>query len=181
MHKKQGFTLIELLVVIAIIGLLSSIVLASLASARTKARDAAVISEMDSIKKQAELFYSNHGNYGSEVRVSIIGPGGYAYSTSLGLGDCLDELQNGRGGGSMFTSDLKNLLLSLKTNGATNIVCGTSGGGVPVTNYAISLTLPSGNFFCMDNAGTFRTAVGNEVLIVAKGDNTNPSGQCSSQ
>ncbi len=50
MKKNKGFTLIELLVVIAIIGILSSVVLASLNSARTKAKKAAFKSEVSAVQ-----------------------------------------------------------------------------------------------------------------------------------
>lgn len=48
-NKKGGFTLIELLVVVAIISLLSSIVFASLSSARVQAKDSAAITFGNSI------------------------------------------------------------------------------------------------------------------------------------
>ena len=53
--KKGGFTLIELLVVIAIIGLLSSIVFASLSGARAKGRVAAAQGSMRDIITAAIL------------------------------------------------------------------------------------------------------------------------------
>jgi len=59
MNKKQGFTLIELLVVIAIIGILSSVVLASLNTARDRGSDAAIKGNIGGIRAQAELVYDS--------------------------------------------------------------------------------------------------------------------------
>lgn len=55
--------MIELLVVIAIIGILSSVVLASLNSARSKARDTKRIADFRQIQTALELFYDQYGRY----------------------------------------------------------------------------------------------------------------------
>ena len=54
---KSGFTLIELLVVVAIIGILASVVLASLNTARAKGADAAIKANLANIRAQAEIVY----------------------------------------------------------------------------------------------------------------------------
>ncbi len=113
--KKQklqsGFTLIELLVVIAIIGILASVVLASLNTARNKGIDAAIKASLANSRAQAELFYDNHTNSYANVcqstavddigemvlsaaqkigNTSINGNGtAFAYSASGGIGSAV--------------------------------------------------------------------------------------------
>lgn len=61
--KNKGFTLIELLVVIAIIGILSSVVLASLNTARRKSRDAKRISDLKQLQLALEFYFDANGSY----------------------------------------------------------------------------------------------------------------------
>jgi len=61
--RNKGFTLIELLVVIAIIGIISSVVLASLNYARKKARDAERLSDMRQMQIALEFYHDSFDAY----------------------------------------------------------------------------------------------------------------------
>ncbi|MDE2031107.1 MAG: prepilin-type N-terminal cleavage/methylation domain-containing protein [Patescibacteria group bacterium] len=65
--NNEGFTLIELLVVIAIISILSSIILASISSARARSRDAVRKQEMKQIQSALEMYYIDHNAYPSSL------------------------------------------------------------------------------------------------------------------
>ena len=69
-RSLTGFTLIELLVVIAIIGVLSSVVLASLGTARRKSRDARRLADIKQVQVALDLYFDANAVY-------PVGTGGY--------------------------------------------------------------------------------------------------------
>lgn len=131
-NKKQaGFTLIELLVVIAIIGLLASIVLASLNSARVKGRDARRIGDMKQMQTALELYASdNAGAYPAALSslaptyISTVpsDPGSFSYGYTQGTAKyCLTARLEGA---------LPKGAVSACTNGVTTPTPGGTGGTV---------------------------------------------------
>lgn len=63
LSSSRGFTLIELLVVIAIIGILASIVLVSLNTARSKGRDTQRVATVKQIQTALEMYFDSAGRY----------------------------------------------------------------------------------------------------------------------
>lgn len=145
----KGFTLIELLVVIAIIGILSSVVLVSLNSARSKGNDAKVQSELGQIRAAAELVYSNTGSsYGSADPASV---------------NCPNTANSLTGDSNIEAA------IAAMPNGTT-VKCGVT--ATSRTAYAIAASLTgsgtTGDYWCIDSSGNSKkiniTTVANVVL-----------------
>ena len=77
MNARKGFTLIELLVVIAIIGLLSTLAVVALNSARQKARDSKRVADMKQLQTALEIYFNDKSNYpaNAEDEIGQITPG----------------------------------------------------------------------------------------------------------
>ena len=88
-NKKSvsGFTLIELLVVIAIIGILATVVLASLNNARRKSRDARRVTDIKQVQLALELYFDGVGNnsYPTGTATCTPSPGALAADDNYNL------------------------------------------------------------------------------------------------
>lgn len=74
LSSVKGFTLVELLVVIAIIGVLSTLILLQLGTARAKARDAKRISDVSQIRTAIELYFDdNNGQFPTALTIANLG------------------------------------------------------------------------------------------------------------
>lgn len=73
---KKGFTLIELLVVISLIGVLATLVVANMNSARERARDTVRKSDLRNIQTALRLYYNDNNGYPQSSSGNIVGCGG---------------------------------------------------------------------------------------------------------
>jgi prepilin-type N-terminal cleavage/methylation domain-containing protein len=146
--KPRGFTLIELLVVIAIIGVLSSVVLASLNSARNKGSAAAVKAQLAEMRTSAELIYDTTGSYDTV---------------------CDATTDTGRQFRSAFDQSSGNDLGSMCLSSGTAMAYST-GGAIAVTTkaaspgkWAAAVQLKDGTYFCVDWQGAAKVQAGRAI------------------
>ena len=75
LRREKGFTLVELLVVIAIIGVLATLVLLQLGTARARARDTKRITDVNQIRTAVEQYYEDHsGHYPTAITDANLAP-----------------------------------------------------------------------------------------------------------
>lgn len=150
-HSKaeRGFTLIELLVVIAIIGILSSVVLASLNSARSKGRDANRVTDIRQMQLAFELFFDSCGQYPSTLATTASNgcPTGTTLATFLSQIPTppSGNAQYGYTSASPYTTYL--LGATLENTGHPALASGVSSGTAGASPNAVTCNTTTG--FCV--------------------------------
>ena len=138
-----GFTLIELLVVIAIIGILSSVVLASLNTARNKGSDASIKASLDSVRAAAEVQYDTIGQKYNSTGAIV----GSATCSTLATANTLFQ-----------DAGIQKALLAAKTAaGSGDGDCATAADG---SAYSIAFPLKTGGAWCIDSTGVSKGTQG---------------------
>jgi type II secretion system protein G len=135
MKKSKGFTLIELLVVIAIIGILATIVLVSLNSARAKARDTRRIGDLRQVALALEMYYDDNQSTGYPAVTGCTAANWGTMSTAIEAGGYMTKVPldpTGSGnyvymyGGTTSDYALRSVLENISNTAFTTDVDGTA-------------------------------------------------------
>jgi prepilin-type N-terminal cleavage/methylation domain-containing protein len=146
LKNSRGFTLIELLVVIAIIGILSSVVLASLGTARNKAKDAAIKEEANQLVTLMELNYQTYGSYCNLQYAWITASGGTC--SVFTTGNYATQAQ------AICKTIFNNAADIWAPTGAYRIYSNTSVSGKDCSSiYSFMIALNDGNWYCVGSSG----------------------------
>jgi general secretion pathway protein G len=62
MKSRTGFTLVEILIVVVILGILAAIVIPQFTSASTEAKESALVSDLQAVRSQIELYKIQHND-----------------------------------------------------------------------------------------------------------------------
>ena len=157
LKNKKGFALIELLVVIAIVGLMASIVLGYLGSARKKGDETAVKSNLGTIRSSSELFYvGNNNSYLPVGGANVTGTCPIAYNPSgtdmfskdkAIYGAITEAIYRGVGSSCYNAGNFWAVAIGLKLVPNTSW-CVDSGGAGKVVNSIPSAAINAGTFSC---------------------------------
>ncbi len=132
--NNKGFTLIELLVVVAIIGLLSTLAVVALNSARLKSRDAKRVADIKQIQTALELYFADQNNYPTSTTAVELGDANHKALCSNG------SWASSCGGGTTYMGLVPTAALPADgpCNTANNAYMYTSAAG---TTYTINFCL----------------------------------------
>ncbi len=150
---SRGFTLIELLVVIAIIGILAAVVIGGVQQARIKGEGAGVKQAVSQLRTEAEIIYASTGSYDG-----MCAPGTQA-----------ETIFREAAKHSSLVTGITSMCLSSGTGNMMRVedgvvtLCGAGCKAATPGQWAMSILMKDGQYFCVDYTGYAGTQAGRGI------------------